>query len=218
MWGPLLALARPATVSAPTKPAPTRPAAMPRICSCGARRRRDLSCPTPTCQAFRLGRRGSNLLPRATRRLRGKQPLSAACSRPSKDRWDWSAQRRPAPELGTPAPAPSANVPGDVQQCVRQLLRAADLEAMLVDVFGEPGFYAIHAVAFRHPCCCGANIAATLTSPLPRIARPICTYTLASVVAPLAAGGCLSARPPWPALRLRLPRPAWSSPGPISRG
>jgi hypothetical protein len=130
--------------------------AMPRVCGCGERLRRDLSCPTPSCRRFRPCLRGANLATRVALRVRGKQPHGAVRARPAKDH---RAGRRSLPAAAAldvtetvkdaVGDVSRASVPCEGQLSPRQLLRAVDLEALLVGLFGEPAYFAILAVAFR---------------------------------------------------------------------
>jgi hypothetical protein len=128
---------------------------MPRLCTCGARARADLSCSTESCSRFRASRRGFHLTKKPTRRVRGKQLLQLLDLKRVKRRGDKFSARPVDGELrgGTDgssteesgAPVPALGPLGRPES----LLRAADLEQMLVDMFGLPGFFAILAVAFR---------------------------------------------------------------------
>jgi hypothetical protein len=135
---------------------------MPRLCACGARARADLSCSTESCPSFRASRRGVTLNKRPTRRLRSKQLLRVLdCQRVKRH----GAKIRACPpdgELREGADALAASSTGEASASSPALaplgqpevfLRAADLEHMLVDLFGLPGHFAILAVAFRRAAC-----------------------------------------------------------------
>jgi hypothetical protein len=119
---------------------------MPRLCACGARLRADLSCSTESCPSFRLSRRGLTLTKRPTRRLRGKQLLQLHQQRVKR----WGAKLGEGPPEGEQREAADALAAPSAGEAnaTSALLRAADLEEMLVDVFGLPGHFAILAVAF----------------------------------------------------------------------
>ena len=136
----------------PAPATPQRSLSMPRACLCGARRRADLSCATPSCAAFRESRRGITLTKRPTRRLGGKQPLSNDRARRGKGPPKGGrpeevevAPPPPAEEAASSAPAHEKAEAGR-PEC---LLRSPALESMLVDILGWPGHFAILALAFR---------------------------------------------------------------------
>lgn len=110
--------------------------------------------------AFRASRRGANLAKQVARRVTGKQPLRAESSKVSQDYRAKSRRSAPAPAPAAPEPpgdgaaAPSPALRDDAplvdtHTAVRQLLRASDLEAILVDTFDQTGYFAILAMAFR---------------------------------------------------------------------
>jgi hypothetical protein len=162
--------------------------------------------------AFWASRRGANLAKQVARRVTGKQPLRAESSKVSKDYRAKSRRSAPAPAPAAPEPpgdgaaAPSPALgddapPVDTQTAVRQLLRASDLEAILVDTFDQTGYFAILAMAFRRRARC---IQHTL-----RLFRGLRGCGIAFTTCPLA-GGCISARTLWAVCHLSSRRPAWS--------
>ena len=131
---------------------------MPRSCACGARLRADLSCPTESCTRFRASRRGFCLTKKPTRRLRGKQLLQLLDLKRVERRGAKFCARPLDAEPREGADASAASSTGEASASLpalgplgrpEALLRAADLEQMLVDMFGLPGHFAILAVAFR---------------------------------------------------------------------
>ena len=131
---------------------------MPRLCACGARMRADLSCSTGSCPSFRASRRGFSLTMKPTRRLRGKQLLQLLDRKRVKRRGAKICACPPDGEPREGADALAAASTGEASASSpalaalgrpEVLLRAADLEQMLVDMFGLPGHFAILAAAFR---------------------------------------------------------------------
>ena len=181
---------------------------------CGVRLRKDLSCPERSCVAFRASRRGANLAKQVARRVTGKQSLRAESSKVSKDYRAKSRRSAPAPAPvapetpgeGAAAPSPALRDDAplvDAQTAVRQLLRASDLEAILVDTFDQTGYFAILAVAFRRRAHCIQHT---------KNLRPFTGLRgcgIAFTTRPLA-GGCISARTLWAVCHLSSRRPAWS--------
>jgi hypothetical protein len=121
---------------------------MPRRCACGARLRVDRTCPEAACRAFRPSRRGCNLATKHVANcLRGKQKRELGK--------DYRAQPSSPPAVA--ASDPHENRSPQLQRghaAVRERLRAPQLEALLVDMFDHPGYFAILATAFRwlHRC------------------------------------------------------------------
>ena len=121
---------------------------MPQLCKCGARLRSDHSCATESCPRFRYTSRGITLnkLKRPTRRLRSKHRLVAKYA---KDQGSGFRGLRGLAEQG------QDKLHGDVAaqptpaNPLQTLLRAADLEELLVGIFGLSGHFAILALAFR---------------------------------------------------------------------
>jgi len=126
---------------------------MPTFCRCGSRLRVDKSCPEPTCVRFRPGLRGKNFSIRVVRRLKGKQSPSGKAIKLGKHYRLNSRELHCSKSLAAVAAIPGAS-PSDPMALasgvvVRKLLRAACLEVLLVDMYGEVEYFSVMAVAFR---------------------------------------------------------------------
>jgi hypothetical protein len=121
---------------------------MPRRCACGARLRVDRTCPEAACSAFRPSRRGCNFSTTHVANRCGKQKRELGKDYRVQTRSSLPAAAASDPhENGLPQPQPG-------HAAVRERLRAPQLEALLVDMFDQPGYFAILATAFRwlHRC------------------------------------------------------------------
>ena len=124
---------------------------MPIRCACGVRPRRDLSCRTPACPAFRLSCSGANLAKRKMR-LIGKSVAAGAGPHLSPA---WRAKARAkAAERGTRDATDNEEPDGeplageDAAKDVGALLRSTHTEELLVELFGQPAYFTLLALAY----------------------------------------------------------------------
>lgn len=139
---------------------------MPLLCTCGVRPRRDLSCSTPTCLAFRHSRLGANLAKQRVRLNSKHTPVAAAAVyKLSGDYRAKSREAREARKARAEADAEAADIEdiaadGDADEPaenVDSLLRAPMVEELLVELFGQSSYFTILALAYKwrpraHPC------------------------------------------------------------------
>jgi hypothetical protein len=146
----------------------SKPVSMPRLCCCGARRQADGTCATEGCAKYRLSGRGANFLSMAKPRVRVrvKQQVPRAFKSLPQHHSRSKAQARIVQDGPPPADAFAAasaaidqelKTPGsETVAHVRNAMRAKTLEILLVDIFGEPTYFRIMAVALswleRCPC------------------------------------------------------------------
>lgn len=125
---------------------------MPVLCACGVRPRRDLSCSTPSCPAFRPSRLGANLAKQKVR-LRGKR----AAAEVYKLSDDYRAKTREACQARAKDDAEATDMgdiaaDGDADQAaenIDSLLRAPHTEELLVELFGQSSYFTILALAYK---------------------------------------------------------------------
>lgn len=130
---------------------------MPVLCACGVRPRRDLSCCTPSCQAFRPSLTGANLAKRKVRLLSKQTPKGAAAVYVLSK--DYRAKTREAHEARAKADAEAADVgdmaadvvAGESVDDIDSLLRGLHTENLLVELFGKSSYFTILALAYKCP-------------------------------------------------------------------
>jgi hypothetical protein len=130
---------------------------MPLFCACGVRPRRDLSCSTPSCPAFRRSRLGANLTKQKVRLHSKHTPEAAAAV--YKLSGDYRAKTREAREARAKADAEAADMKDiavdegadEAAENIDALLRGPPTEELLVELFGQSAYFTILALAYKWP-------------------------------------------------------------------